>query len=51
MMLKPGEVMERFASDSFNLDIGNAGGLEIAFQGQSLGTLGKRGQVIHLKLP
>lgn len=51
MILNKGDVVERFASDSFALDIGNAGGVEILFQGKSLGSLGERGQVVHFKLP
>lgn len=51
LMLPRGESLERFASDSFTLDIGNAGGIEITFQGKSLGQMGKRGEVIHIRLP
>jgi cytoskeleton protein RodZ len=51
MMIERGDVIERLASDSFTLDVGNAGGVEISFQGKPLGTLGKSGQVVHLKLP
>ena len=51
MMLNRGDVIERFASDTFTVDIGNAGGIEIAFQGKPLGPLGESGQVVHLKLP
>jgi cytoskeleton protein RodZ len=51
VLLKPGERIERTASDFFLLDIGNAGGLNLTFQGKSLGSLGKQGQVIHLRLP
>lgn len=51
VLLKPGERIERKASDFFQLDIGNAGGIDIIFQGKPLGSLGKRGQVIHIRLP
>ncbi len=51
MLLRPGEKIEREAFDSFMLDIGNAGGIDISFQGSSLGNLGKHGEVIHLRLP
>jgi hypothetical protein len=51
VLLKPGERIERRASDFFQLDIGNAGGIDVIFQGKLLGSLGKRGQVIHMRLP
>lgn len=50
-MLNPGDVMERSASEKFVVHIGNAGGVEVLFQDKSLGTLGKTGEVVHLKLP
>jgi cytoskeleton protein RodZ len=50
ILLKPGERIERSAS-SFVIDIGNAGGIDVDFQGRPLGNLGKHGQVVHLKLP
>jgi cytoskeleton protein RodZ len=51
ILLKPGEKIYREASEKFTIDIGNAGGVNILFQGKSLGVLGKRGDVIHLTLP
>ena len=51
ILLRPGEKIERKATDYFLLDIGNAGGLNLSFQGQDLGTLGKSGQTLHLRLP
>ena len=51
VMLKPGDRIERLASDYFQLDIGNAGGVNLIYQGKSLGSLGKQGEVIHLRLP
>ena len=50
ILLKPGDRIERLAS-GFVIVIGNAGGINIDFQGKSLGDLGRRGQVVHLKLP
>ncbi|MCX5820624.1 MAG: DUF4115 domain-containing protein [Deltaproteobacteria bacterium] len=50
-LLKPGDRIERMASDFFLLDIGNAGGINLTFQGKSLGSLGKQGQIIHMRLP
>jgi len=49
--LEPGENIYREASEKFTIDIGNAGGVDILFQGKSLGILGKRGEVIRLTLP
>ena len=51
MILQAGETLERFASNSFTIDIGNAGGIAITFQGKSIGSIGKRGHVVHLRLP
>jgi cytoskeletal protein RodZ len=51
VMLKPGDKIERMASEYFQLDIGNAGGINLVFQGKPLGELGKRGQIIHMRLP
>jgi cytoskeleton protein RodZ len=51
MTLKAGDKLERFASESFSIDIGNAGGIDIIFQGKSMGSIGKPGQVVHLRLP
>jgi cytoskeleton protein RodZ len=33
------------------LEIGNAGGINLTFQGKPLGSLGKQGQIIHMRLP
>jgi cytoskeleton protein RodZ len=51
VLLKPGDRIERMASDFFQLDIGNAGGINLTFQGKPLGSLGKQGQIIHMRLP
>ncbi|MFH1080911.1 MAG: RodZ domain-containing protein [Pseudomonadota bacterium] len=51
MILEAGETLERFAAESFTIDIGNAGGLDIMFQGKAVGNIGKRGQVVHLRFP
>ncbi len=50
ILLKAGEKFERKAV-SFNLDIGNAGGIKIQFKDKNMENLGKSGQVIHLRLP
>jgi cytoskeleton protein RodZ len=51
VLLKQGDRIERMASDHFQLDIGNAGGIQLVFQGKPLGVLGKQGQIIHMRLP
>jgi len=51
VLLKPGDKIERMASDYFHLDIGNAGGINLTFQGKPLGSIGKQGQIIHMRLP
>jgi cytoskeleton protein RodZ len=50
VLLKPGEKFERKAV-SFDMDIGNAGGIKIQFKGKNIENLGKSGQVVHLRLP
>jgi len=50
VLLNPGEEISHKAA-RFNMDIGNAGGVRIQFDGKSIENLGKTGQVIHLRLP
>jgi cytoskeletal protein RodZ len=50
VMLKAGQIVSHKASH-FNVDLGNAGGVRISFNGKTLKNLGKPGQVIHLSLP
>jgi len=50
VLLKPGERISHRAA-RFNMDIGNAGGVRIQFDGKNLENLGRTGQVIHLRLP
>ncbi|MDD5343317.1 MAG: DUF4115 domain-containing protein, partial [Smithella sp.] len=50
VLLKAGEKFERKAA-SFDMDIGNAGGIKIQFKGKNMENLGKSGQVVHLRLP
>jgi cytoskeleton protein RodZ len=50
ILLKPGEKIERKAA-SFDMDIGNAGGIKIQFKGKNIENIGKSGEVIHLRLP
>ena len=51
VLLRPGEKIYKKASKGFAIDIGNAGGVNLTFQGESLGSLGEHGQVIRLVLP
>jgi len=50
ILLQPGEKIQK-SGLQFMIDVGNAGGIDIEFQGKYLGNLGKRGEVVHLKLP
>lgn len=50
VLLQPGERIQKSGAQ-FMIDVGNAGGIDIDFQGKSLGNLGKQGEVVHLKLP
>lgn len=49
--LKTGEKLIRNAREFFVVDVGNAAGVNVTFNGKSLGPLGKKGQVVHLRLP
>jgi len=51
VMLRPGERITEKASEKFGLIIGNAAGVDISFQGKSLGIIGEHGEVVHLTLP
>ncbi len=51
VLLKPGETITREATTKFSLIVGNAKGVDITFDGQSLGQLGRHGEVILLTLP
>lgn len=51
IILDKGEKLSRTAQDFFIIDVGNAAGVNITFQGKSLGNLGRNGQVVHLQLP
>jgi cytoskeleton protein RodZ len=49
--LAPGEVKSYRALQSFKLKIGNAGGVDVRFNGRPLGVLGATGQVVEISLP
>ena len=50
VLLKAGEKMVRKAA-SVEMDIGNAGGVQVQFKGKNIENIGKSGEVIHLRLP
>lgn len=50
LLMAPGERIERSALQ-YNIDVGNAGGISVQFQGNSMNALGKSGEVVHLRLP
>lgn len=50
-LLQPKETVTWTARRQFKITIGNAGGVELTFNGVPQGRLGKSGQVIHLVLP
>lgn len=51
ILLKPGEKIKREATNKFSLIVGNAGGVDVTFDGKSLGRLGRHGEIILLTLP
>ncbi len=50
-VLAPGERIDRQQTAPFVLDLGNAGGVDVVFQGKPMGAVGKPGEVVHLRLP
>ncbi len=50
-LLQPQETATWTARRGFNITLGNAGGVELSFNGIAQGHLGKSGQVVHLLLP
>lgn len=50
-MMSPGEVRTYTAQKGFALQIGNAGGIRLKFDGRELQELGKRNQTLSLSLP
>ena len=49
--LKPGDQVELKATLGYNLFIGNAGGVRLLLNGESIRVPGKSGQVVNLKIP
>ncbi|MFA4916020.1 MAG: RodZ domain-containing protein [Syntrophales bacterium] len=50
ILLRAGEKIERIAP-FFVIDVGNAGGIKVDFQGTPMARLGESGQVVHLRFP
>ncbi|MGB9698157.1 MAG: helix-turn-helix domain-containing protein [Thermodesulfobacteriota bacterium] len=50
-LLQPKEIATWTARRQFKITIGNAGGVELTFNGIRQGRLGESGQVVHLVLP
>ena len=51
VLLQPKETFTWTARRQFYIIVGNAGGVELFFNGASQGRLGKSGEVVHLVLP
>ncbi|MBI5884987.1 MAG: helix-turn-helix domain-containing protein [Deltaproteobacteria bacterium] len=51
VLLRPGEAVSWKADDTFSLIIGNAGGVELLLDAAPVGTLGRSGEVVSLRLP
>lgn len=49
--LDQGETKTYKALKSFKLKLGNAGGVQVQFNGKPLGILGTTGQVVEIQLP
>jgi cytoskeleton protein RodZ len=50
-LMQAGETLTTEAKEKITVDLGNAGGVQITFQGQPMGSPGKRGEVVHLVYP
>jgi len=50
VLLKPGDKLVK-QGEAFRLDIGNAGGISITFKGKSIDNIGKKGEVVHIRIP
>jgi cytoskeletal protein RodZ len=50
ILLQPGEKVE-YKAAVFDMDIGNAKGVELEFKGKKIDNLGNQGEVIRLRLP
>jgi cytoskeleton protein RodZ len=51
LLMQPGDSVEWRAEKSFSLKIGNAGGVQVRFDGSDLAHLGEAGQVVTINLP
>ncbi|MEW6067485.1 MAG: RodZ domain-containing protein [Nitrospirota bacterium] len=51
VILRPGDSVRWEAKSGFSIKIGNAGGVKLVFNGKEIEKLGKKGQVITIRLP
>lgn len=51
VLLREGESVSWKASENFQVTIGNAGGVDVTYDGKKLPRLGESGQVVHMTLP
>jgi cytoskeleton protein RodZ len=50
ILLHPGEVISRHGVDNIDMKIGNAGGVELLYNGKDMGRPGESGKVVHLSI-
>lgn len=50
ILLRQGEVLSRRGEKNIRMTIGNAGGLQVLWNGKNLGKLGDTGKVVHLSI-
>lgn len=51
VLLRPGETRKWTSESGFDLKVGNAGGIRLAFDNNDIGTPGEKGRVVRLHLP
>jgi hypothetical protein len=51
VLLREGESVSWKAAEDFQVTVGNAGGVDVTYDGKTLPRLGESGQVVHIKLP
>lgn len=51
VLLRAGEKIEWKAAEGFSVLVGNAGGVELSYDGKALAPLGESGKVVSVKLP
>ncbi len=51
LMMAPGDIQVFTANESFSLQTGNAGGIQLKYEGRELRSLGRKNQTLSLTLP